>query len=141
MIKTKENQGFTLIEVLIAMSVFAIGILAVWTMQIAAIHNNATAKLRTEATILAAKWAENRLSMDYATLPDGRNFLPTDPDDPAWYANVYTIEQFVALDNPIASTATIEIRVCWQENQAAPADCDPAAGRQMVSLSFVKANI
>lgn len=137
----KNNQGFSMIEVLIAISIFTIGILAVWSMQIAAINNNADAKLRTEATILAAKWVENRLSMAYATLPEGRNFLPIDPDDPGWYANVYTVEQFVDLDNPIPSTATIEIRVCWRENQAAPADCDPAPGLDTVSLNFVKANI
>jgi len=139
--RTKDSQGFTIIEVLIAMSVFAIGILAVWAMQIAAINNNAAAKMRTEATILAAKWVENRLSTPYAGIPNGRNFLPPDPDDPDWYANVYTTEQFVALGNPLASTATIEIRVCWQENQAAPADCDPAAGLKTVSINFVRANI
>ena len=137
----QDHQGFTIVEVVIAISIFAIGILAVWSMQIAAINNNAAAKLRTEATILAAKWAENRLSTAYASLPNGRNFLGTDPDDPAWYANVFTVEQFVSLDTPIASTATIEIRVCWRENQSAPADCDPAPGLKTVSINFVKANI
>jgi type IV pilus assembly protein PilV len=140
-LQIKDNRGFTIIEVLIAISIFAIGILAVWSMQLAAIGNNASAKLRTEATLLAAKWVENRLSIDYTTLPNGRNFLPTDPDDPDWYANVYTVEQFVALDNPLTSTATIEIRVCWQENKAAPADCDPAPGLKTVSINFVRANI
>ena len=139
--KVTDHQGFTIIEVLMALSIFAIGILAVWSMQLAAISNNASAKLRTEATLLAAKWAENRLSIDYATLVGGRNFLPIDPDDPDWYSNVYTVEQFVDLDNPLASTATIEIRVCWKENKNAPVDCDPAPGLKTVSINFVRANI
>jgi type IV pilus assembly protein PilV len=137
----RNHRGFTIIEVMIAISIFAIGILAVWSMQLAAISNNASSKLRTEATVLATKWVENRLAIDYATLADGRNFLPTDPDDPDWYANVYTVEQLVKLNSPIGSTATIEIRVCWQENKAAPADCDPAPGRKTVSVNFVRANI
>jgi type IV pilus assembly protein PilV len=139
--RTRDPRGFTIIEVMIAISIFAIGILAVWSMQLAAISNNASSKLRTEATVLASKWVENRLAIDYATLADGRNFLPTDPDDPDWYADVYTVEQFVKLNSPIGSTATIEIRVCWQENKAAPADCNPAPGRKMVSVNFVRANI
>jgi type IV pilus assembly protein PilV len=136
-----NNQGFSIIEALIAISIFAIGILAVSSLQLAAISNNASAKLRTEATLLASKWVENRLSIDYSTLADGRNFLPTDPDDPDWYSNVYTVEQFVDLNNPLSSTATIEIRVCWQDNKAAPADCDAAPGLKTVSINFVRANI
>jgi type IV pilus assembly protein PilV len=140
-IKISNNHGFSIIEALIAISIFAIGILAVSSLQLSAISNNASAKLRTEATLLASKWVENRLSIDYSTLADGRNFLPIDPDDPDWYTSIYTVEQFVDLNNPLSSTATIEIRVCWRENKAAPADCDPAPGLKTVSINFVRANI
>jgi type IV pilus assembly protein PilV len=43
-----NNQGFTLIEVLIALAVFAIGILGVFTLQITAIKGNASARGVTE---------------------------------------------------------------------------------------------
>ncbi|MBW2641732.1 MAG: prepilin-type N-terminal cleavage/methylation domain-containing protein [Deltaproteobacteria bacterium] len=41
--KSQKDQGFTLIEVLIAISIFAVGLLAVATMQISAINVNSTA--------------------------------------------------------------------------------------------------
>ena len=43
-----NNRGFTLIEVLIALAVFAIGILGVFTLQMTAINGNASARGVTE---------------------------------------------------------------------------------------------
>ena len=43
-----NNHGFTLIEVLIALAVFAIGILGVFTLQMTAIKGNASARGVTE---------------------------------------------------------------------------------------------
>ena len=57
--------GFTLIEVLIGMAIFAIGILAVTTMQIRSINQNASARIQTEATTLAADWMEQLLALPY----------------------------------------------------------------------------
>ncbi len=58
-------RGFTLIEVLIAMSIFAIGILAVTTLQMRSINQNASARMQTEATTLAADWMEMLLALPY----------------------------------------------------------------------------
>ena len=63
--RSKCNQGFTLIEVLIAMAIFSIGILAVANMQILSINQNASARLQTEATTLAVDWMERLLSLPY----------------------------------------------------------------------------
>jgi type IV pilus modification protein PilV len=57
--------GFTLIEVLIAMAIFAIGILAVTSMQMHSINQNASARMQTEATTLAVDWMERLLSLPY----------------------------------------------------------------------------
>ena len=54
-----------MIEVLIAMAIFAVGILAVTTMQIRSINQNASARLQTEATNLAADWMEQLLALPY----------------------------------------------------------------------------
>ncbi|MGD8991823.1 MAG: type IV pilus modification protein PilV [Desulfobacterales bacterium] len=59
------SRGFTLIEVLISMAIFAIGILAVTTMQMRSINQNASARLQTEATNLAADWMEQLLALPY----------------------------------------------------------------------------
>ncbi len=58
-------RGFTLIEVLMAMAIFAIGILAVTSMQMRSINQNSSARLQTGATVLAVDWMEQLLSLPY----------------------------------------------------------------------------
>ncbi|MGD2097964.1 MAG: type IV pilus modification protein PilV [Desulfobacterales bacterium] len=63
--RSTSARGFTLIEVLIAMAIFAIGIMAVTTMQMRSINQNASARMQTEATTLAADWMERLLALPY----------------------------------------------------------------------------
>ena len=51
------DRGFTLIEVMIAMVIFAIGILAMFSMQLKARNTNATARVYTQE----ANWAIDRI--------------------------------------------------------------------------------
>ncbi len=57
--------GFTLIEVMIAMAIFSIGILAVFSMQIRAISQNSAARWQTEATALAAQQMELLMALPF----------------------------------------------------------------------------
>ena len=59
------DDGFTMIEILIAMSIFAVGILAVATMQTTAINGNSTARKHTEATICLSDRVEALMAMPY----------------------------------------------------------------------------
>ena len=59
------EQGFTLIEIMIAITVFAIGILAVGKMQIAAIQGNSRANHLTEAATIAQSKIEELISLNY----------------------------------------------------------------------------
>lgn len=65
MIILKNNQGFTLIESLIAMLVLTIGILAVNTMQISSIRGNTSANKLTVASTLAGNSYERLLNVAY----------------------------------------------------------------------------
>jgi prepilin-type N-terminal cleavage/methylation domain-containing protein len=58
-------RGFTLIEVLIVMTIFSTGILAVAAMQITSTKGNASARRMTEATALAEKQIENLMQVPY----------------------------------------------------------------------------
>jgi len=52
-----KERGFTLIEVLIAMAIFSIGILGVGTMQLRSTGGNTNARIGTEASV----WAQDRV--------------------------------------------------------------------------------
>ena len=70
-----DLKGFTLIEVLIVMAIFSIGILAVATMQMTSTKSNASARRITEETALAENQIENlmQLSYDHADLDPANN--------------------------------------------------------------------
>jgi len=60
-----KEKGFTLIEVMIAMAIFAIGILGVAKMQINAISGNAKAREYSEASAFAQGQIESLMSTSF----------------------------------------------------------------------------
>ncbi|MGV7223056.1 MAG: type IV pilus modification PilV family protein [Nitrospinales bacterium] len=70
-----DIKGFTLIEVLIGMVIFSIGILAVAALQVSSTNGNSSARRITEATALAESQIEALmlLSYDHADLNPANN--------------------------------------------------------------------
>ena len=70
-----DIKGFTLIEVLIGMVIFSIGILAVAALQVSSTKGNSSARRITEATALAESQIEALmlLSYDHADLNPANN--------------------------------------------------------------------
>jgi type IV pilus assembly protein PilV len=128
---SEGSPGYTLIEILMAIAIFSIGILAVFSMQISAINGDATARMRTEATILASQLAEEEMSLNYD------NLVPEGPTK----VGVYTWKIDVQNDAPMKSTKTINVTVCWRDNNAAPDSCTSAFGLKSVTLDVVRADI
>lgn len=60
-----NKKGFTLIEVLIGMVIFSIGILAVAALQASSTKGNASARRITEATALAESQIEDLMQLPY----------------------------------------------------------------------------
>ena len=92
-------QGFTLLEVVIALAVFSIGILAIASIQISSINGNASARMQTEATTLAVERLERLIALpyDHADLDENNNpHLAT--------SGVYTIIWRITDDDPIPLT-------------------------------------
>lgn len=70
--KTGNHDGFTIIEVVIAMAIFAIGVLAVASLQVATIKGNSSARKTTDAITLAEDRLETMMNSPYAGITNGQ---------------------------------------------------------------------
>ena len=79
--RNRNESGFTILEVMIAMAILAMGFLAVASAQIYALQRTAKSKHLTRALHLAQEQMEAFSSMPIASLPATGND-PTNPIDP-----------------------------------------------------------
>lgn len=110
----RGTGGFTLLEVLIAVSIFAIGILAVATMQISAIHGNRLGNEFTQAISLAQMKIEELKNEDIvsAALTAGNYTDPSNPID-ATEANGGIFTRSWVIANYTADSRTVTVTVAW----------------------------
>lgn len=102
----KGEAGFTLIEVLVALTVFSIGILAVMTMQTTSIGGNSKAQYIAEASSWGADRMETLMNLSYthADLVAGNHAATGNPAG-------YTVTWLVTDNTPINNTKTIMVTV------------------------------
>ncbi len=98
----KEQDGFTFIEVLIAVTIFAVGLLAIAAMQTSAIKANSTGNRITEISTVGIDRLENLMSVPYAQLTTGTDLTP-----PAGY----TVNWTVAPNALALNTSTVTLTV------------------------------
>ena len=133
------ETGFTIIEVLIAITIFSIGILAVVTMQTTSVNGNAKARHISEETSWAADQMEQLLAQDYPLLVDGAGTTAGLPglDDggltPATTADggpvispdgAYSIYWNVAVDQPAPNLKTLRVIVRHNTANTPPLSVD-----------------
>lgn len=136
------RAGFTIIEVLIAITIFSIGILAVITMQTTGIGGNAIARHISEQTTLASGQMEQLMGRGYDLLVDGNGNGMTGLNDggitPATIADGgpivspdggYSIYWNVAANQPIPNLKTIRVIVRHNTGNTQP-----------VTIDFIKQN-
>ncbi len=109
----KRQEGFTLIEVMIALAVLTIGILTVMAMQVRSIGGNADAMHRTQALTIGQDAIERIMGSPYAALTVGTTSATVDQ---------YTVTQVIA--NPpsgstLANARYVTVTVTWQEGSVA----------------------
>ena len=107
------EKGFTLLEVIVAISILTFGLLAVASMQMTAIRGNYNASNITEATTVAQDRLEDLMGLLYSDpLLDPGNGM-SDPAPPS--PSGYTITYDVLNNNPITNTRLIAVTVQWQD--------------------------
>jgi len=108
-----DIKGFTLIEVLIVLSIFSIGILAVTAMQMTSTKGNASSRRITEATALAENQIENLMQLPY----DDYDLKPEYNPHPGPQVPPYTVNwnvNEVDLDaDGTNDSKTIDVTVSW----------------------------
>lgn len=96
--------GYLLVEIMIALAIFAIGFLAVGTMVLSTTRNNTTGNIATQATMHAIEKLEELKSQDIADMADS-----TDQPGPA---GIFT-RNWSVTDTGIGSSRLIEVTVSW----------------------------
>ena len=103
----KTEKGFTLVEIMVAICVFSIGMLAVASMQVSGTQGTANAKWQTGATVWASDQMEKIISLpyDHPDLADGAHAGVTEDQ--------YAISWFVQDDDLVDNTKMITVTVGW----------------------------
>jgi len=159
--KRVKEEGYTLVEVLVALGILGFGLMAVATMQVTAIKTNARASGMSQGVTLAQAKAEELMNLSYSAIvaldddgdgtnqdadndgndDDGGNFGLNDTvdsggnviaDDSELNVNGrYSIYWNVAVNEPAANSSRIRVIVTWTEK----------GKNKRISLDFVMTNL
>lgn len=110
-----DSKGFTIIEVLIALAIFAIGILGVAKLQISSTNYNTNSRVHTEVTSFGSGQIEELMNLDYNDpLLDagthGPNPIPNEPYQIQWVVTE-GITDTAAAD--VDAVKRIDVTVTW----------------------------
>ena len=146
--KMKNEKGFSLLEVLIALVILALGLLALGNMQVMGIGGNASGQKITTATTLAQDALEGLTNVPYNTVDlraaaDGTadNFYTDYPEFNNGFVDPCNCKTFMGIDYvrtymvdrdyPVAGeTMTIQVTVTWNDQAGNPHSVTTASVRR-----------
>ena len=103
------EEGFTLIEIMIALVVMSIGLTALAAVQISAIRGNAFSKRMTTAVSIADEKIEQIKSIPYANIISESSIQITQ-------SNMnFTRQVTVTNNSPLPNSRKVEVVVTWSE--------------------------
>jgi type IV pilus assembly protein PilV len=118
--RDRGEQGFTLLETLVAMTLFSIGVLALAQIQFAATRNSTSSKMTSTASFLASDRLEEMMyGTPFVQISEG-NFPEEDYGDVQNGDERYRVfKRQVAVDDSLDITGavalkTITVRVAWR---------------------------
>ena len=120
----KRTEGFTLLEVMIALVILSVGLLGLAALQLVAVKSNSFSSEMTYATMLAQQHAEILKSLDYddANLDSSNN-----PFTAAGSSKgvLYTVTWNVTDDAPDTNMKMVDLTVVWQSLRHGSSDQTP----------------
>jgi type IV pilus assembly protein PilV len=116
------NQGgFTLLEVIMAISILTVGLLAVASMQISAMRGNEMSMIYSESTERVQDRVEKIMTQDFSSLKDtdsdgltGLDHTGDNADDKDESDETYKVYWNIADNTPVHGVKTIRVIVQWQ---------------------------
>jgi type IV pilus assembly protein PilV len=106
-IPDKEREGFTLLEVLIAIVILTVGLLGMASLTVGIINGNKFSNDTTTATTLAQDRFEDIQIMDYSGVTSETKAVLASPND------AYKQEVTVTDGSPATGMKTVTIKVYW----------------------------
>lgn len=112
------NAGFTLVEVLVAMIVFAVGVLSMATLMPSGSRSVNRSSDQTRASELLSESAENLLTASYSDslLVAGSHSDPGNPYDGKYYVR-WTVQD----DQPVTECKRVTLTAGWPTSVSSPA--------------------
>ncbi len=104
-----NTQGFSLIDLLIAILILCIGLLAIGKMQMNSLASISTTNQRLEATCIAQSKMDMLLSLDYNNTLLSTSYNETFTDN----KGIKFLISFIPKPGPVANTKIIEVEVKW----------------------------
>jgi type IV pilus assembly protein PilV len=108
----RKQSGFTLIEVMIALVILAVGLLALMTMQIVSIRANAFSSDMTYAGMLAQSRLEQLRNTAYESIAPNTDFEDDAPDT-STKGTSYTVKRRVEDNTPATDMKRITLKIEW----------------------------
>jgi|GEM_PF-870143 len=107
-----NDLGFTLLELMIALTVFSVGALGITAMYVSVSKGSAFGRRLTTATVLAQSQIETFKNMAFAGITTGND--PNNPiDEDGNASGIYTRTWTVTNNTPFANVKRVECTVSW----------------------------
>lgn len=110
----RSVDGSTLIEALVAMTIFATAAAAAFSMLMLSVATTRANALDTHAVALATQERENLRSLVYDSIVTRDPYTSASPN--VWEGTKFTVHSAVQNDQPAANMKTVTVTVSWSHS-------------------------